>query len=419
MSVPWAKRLSGRADVYGFPVTNGPLMLLLPNRAGVPIYGQPRPTVVMMQPPVAVIPPLPPPPPAPRPPVQPITVTYQNQAQTCVNTCPPFTIGAPISVTIQAGQPEFDSDVSQDDANAAAMAAACAQAAAEREASPCVSAEFPCSSECRSTSLTATLIGCPEFTGMASVPPRKYRRFYLTGTSEFQFYVADDTCMVILPGTAGILCIYTKWLQYDAITGATTTGGATTCINLLNPDINPDIDTSPLSCYTGGLPAPSCDSFWTLDSPTVLSRHATGDCCANQRNVQDNLQNLLGDEDTEEDAEYRAMLASGPVWTTGNCTDNTATRETRGAGDFTFAFRAAQFRVTIGSGGSPLTPGNEYAVTVEIGRRVLGSSDPYTPHSEIEFNLEAEGTTQQSDWIDIPNAAGFETAVTGCSALGQ
>lgn len=135
MSVPWAKRLSGRADVYGFPVTNGPLMLLHPNRAGVPIYGQPRPTVVMMQPPVA---PLPPPVP-PRPPVPPITVIFWNAAQTCVNTCPEGTTGEPISVTVPAN--EYSSEVSQEAANAAALAAACAEAAALREENPCVDAE--------------------------------------------------------------------------------------------------------------------------------------------------------------------------------------------------------------------------------------------------------------------------------------
>lgn len=132
MSVPWAKRLSGRADVYGFPVTNGPLMLLLPNRAGVPIYGQPRPTVVMMQPPVAPLPP----PPVPRPPVPPLAVVFHNAEQTCVNTCPEGTTGEPISVTVPAN--EYSSEVSQEAANAAAMAAACAQAAAERELNPCI-----------------------------------------------------------------------------------------------------------------------------------------------------------------------------------------------------------------------------------------------------------------------------------------
>lgn len=137
MSVPWAKRLSGRADVYGFPVTNGPLMLLHPNRAGVPIYGQPRPTVVMMQPPVTPLPP----PPVPRPPVPPITVVFHNAAQTCINTCPEGTTGEPISVTVPANQPEYDSEVSQEAANAAAMAAACAQAAALREENPCVVSE--------------------------------------------------------------------------------------------------------------------------------------------------------------------------------------------------------------------------------------------------------------------------------------
>ena len=135
MAVPWSKKLSGRAEVLHFPVTNGPIMLLKPNRAGVPIYGQPRDTVVFMQPPVTPMPP----PPVPRPPVPPITVVYHNAEQTCVNTCPEGTTGEPISVTIPANQPEYDSSVSQEEANAAAMAAACAEAAAQRVLNPCVS----------------------------------------------------------------------------------------------------------------------------------------------------------------------------------------------------------------------------------------------------------------------------------------
>jgi alpha-tubulin suppressor-like RCC1 family protein len=133
MSVPWLKRLSGRAEVKHFPVTNAPIMFLLPNRAGVPIYGQPQPTVMMMGPRET---PLPPPPPRPRPPIPPISVVYANTPQTCVNTCPEGTTGEPISVTVGAG--EYTSDVSQEAANAAAMAAACAEAAALREENPCV-----------------------------------------------------------------------------------------------------------------------------------------------------------------------------------------------------------------------------------------------------------------------------------------
>ena len=132
--VPWSKRLSGRAEVKYFPPTNGPIMLLKPNRAGVPIYGQPRDTVVFMPPPVAPLPP----PPTPRPPVPPISVVYHNAEQTCVNTCPEGTTGEPISVTIPANYAPCDSEVSQEAANACALAAACAEAAALRELNPCV-----------------------------------------------------------------------------------------------------------------------------------------------------------------------------------------------------------------------------------------------------------------------------------------
>jgi molybdopterin-binding protein len=73
---------------------------------------------------------------------------YENTAQTCEDICPEGTVGDPLSVTVAAGA--HTSTVSQEVANALALAAACAQVAALRAATPCLfpNTEQTCSDTC-------------------------------------------------------------------------------------------------------------------------------------------------------------------------------------------------------------------------------------------------------------------------------
>lgn len=389
-----------------------------PNRAGVPIYQIPQSTVVFFPPPV--VPPEPPPiPPIPPDPPEPPVTTYHNTEQTCTDTCPGGTTGSPISVTVTAGNPAYDSIVSQEVADAAALAAACAEAAQQRELQPCVDIPppegVPCDHECRSADLSATLIGCSEYSPFESVPPRKYRIKAASGVSWTRSYFGDDTCTTPVSFPPSPQCTYTSYIQYDAFSGATSHGGNLSCINTSDPGSNPVVEDGLIFCGTPG--GSDCFSFWTIDSATVASRHTTGACCGNQKTVSETLQVILSDEDTEDDAETRALIAADPVpWVEGSCETQMATRELRGAGQFDFTFTAAQFRVTIGSVEEPLTIGVTYQVAVQTERRLAGSADPFLPFAQIDFELEAEGATQMSDWIAIPNAAGYETRVSECSA---
>jgi alpha-tubulin suppressor-like RCC1 family protein len=65
---------------------------------------------------------------------------WENAEQECTETCPEGLTGDPITVTVAAG--EYISYVSQGDADAQALAAACAEAAELREATPCVADEI-------------------------------------------------------------------------------------------------------------------------------------------------------------------------------------------------------------------------------------------------------------------------------------
>jgi hypothetical protein len=344
----------------------------------------------------------------------PPTPLFYNSEQCYTDTCPEGFTGDPIEVCVAAGV--HSSEVDQATANAAALASAQAQAEALRVATPCIPGEAVTSSTCRSTAVTATLIGCSEFTGFASIPPRKYRRFEANGVGVLTFYVQDDTCSVRRPLTDIVQCTSAKWLQYDSLTGATTTGGATDCIDLENPLDNPTHDDSPLTCYGGGLPASDCAHIWT-GSATQLTRTSTGACCTNQIETG-SLVNLLLDEDTEEDAEARALIAAAPVvWTSEDCATAVATRELRGAGDFDFTSTIIETQVTIGSIGQPLIIGGDYDVTITLARRLTGSGNPFVDYADIEFTITASDVTEVSDWVRLLNTAGYDTKITAVEAV--
>ena len=193
--------LPPRGQLFHFPPTNGPLLLLgegqltrrqYLNRCGGPCAAPrvPQGTVVFFQPPKVAPPYRPPMPPTP---VAPHTPLFYNGAQTCVNSCPEGE-GDPISVTVDAG--EHVSTVSQAAADAAAMAAACAAAAALREDAPCGVAY---AAAYRVKAGVAELCGFEEFT-TPSTPPKKFIDKTITGVFEvfrswFSYFCETDTCL--------------------------------------------------------------------------------------------------------------------------------------------------------------------------------------------------------------------------------
>lgn len=158
------KCLPPKGQKLFFPGTGGPILIIgegrapaascLPVRlpqcgAPAPVCRAPQGTVVFFGPPPLVPPPgpgprpqpnPPPVPPSPGPPDPPDT-TYYNTEQTCINECPDGTTGEPIFVTVAADT--YSSMVSQAEADAIAMDAACAEAAALREETPCIPDDNP------------------------------------------------------------------------------------------------------------------------------------------------------------------------------------------------------------------------------------------------------------------------------------
>lgn len=409
MSVPWAKRLSGRADVKFFPGTQAPIMLLAPNRAGVPIYGQPRATIVFM-PPASAVRPLPPPPPPPRPPVPPLSIVYHNQAQTCTNTCPDGTTGDPIVVTTPANQPEYNSPVSQDDANEQAMTAACAQAAAERTETPCVGDVPSIAAECQ----------------------------VKVGTCTGVIYTLDNVIfdgITICATATGCADMFGQFAQACAsadVAGATIVDGYPT-FTFNNFQWTNVLQIFSLGCgISGQHPSKGPGSFSAVPGggQTLTSISATVNTLTVTSNPAYNpytigmaiFFDLVGTEVTalpELTLDLTALVSNycyntvpeNPEipWVPASCASVTAYIEQVGEDEYNYSF--LQTRYVLGAD-TPLVIGQNYRLTTFFARRAAGSADPFVVIGEdnvLEF--EAEATEETTDWIDVPNELGFETKV--------
>jgi hypothetical protein len=119
-----------------------------------------------------------------------VATAYYNTAQTCSDECPDES-GEPISVTIPAGDSRFTSYVSQDDADAQAMAQACAEVDALRAENPC-STTASISRACRSKSGSGEKVGTESFNGDG----RKFRTKTVTGSMDVVSIYENQICDV-------------------------------------------------------------------------------------------------------------------------------------------------------------------------------------------------------------------------------
>lgn len=120
-------------------------------------------------------------------------------------------------------------------------------------------------------------------------------------------------------------------------------------------------------------------------------------------------------EDTEDAAEDRAT--AGLDWSgcapPCECATLTAFRALRGAGASTFSGR----RVRVKANGSSLIPESTYTAKIRFFRRAIGTVGPYLFFAEYvvaAFTGPAE-TTKSTDWVDVPNEAGWETVAGNCA----
>jgi len=127
--------------------------------------------------------------------------------------------------------------------------------------------------------------------------------------------------------------------------------------------------------------------------------------------LQGTFSEVLTEEDTDADAEARAAAAVGD-WSAclSGCAACSAFRVSRGAGVFEFAFRQQRVKASWTA-----VPGNTYKVTVRFVRRVLGSAGPAVFYALEERTILADVEGEETDWIDVPSEAGWETWAANCS----
>jgi hypothetical protein len=172
--------------------------------------------------------------------------------------------------------------------------------------------------------------------------------------------------------------------------------------NAMNPDGEVNLDT-----FDGHLDE-------TLAKETrVLDADAT---CSGGVIYEGSRTEELSDEDTEDDAEARAN-ADIETWSTSTlgCAEEGAFRTLRGAGEFTFGYRAMKVRASIGTFEDPVEIGATYVVKIKFYRRVLVTGGPFIFFSVAEIEIVPDAApTDITDWVDIPNEAGWETRALGC-----
>jgi hypothetical protein len=353
------------------------------------------------------------------------TCLYPNGEQSCSEPCPTGLTGATITVTIPAGTDEFNSSTLAE-ANAAALAEACAQAAALRALTPCQEVEASIILSSKTVTGEASLIGCAEFA--ASTPPRYYRRAEESGSlwADFSQSFVED-CSGTPQSTTTV--IYGSFVQYDPDTGVPSQGGLTT-LNTgggANPVVGYTVTCGPFEdcpiCHDPVGDGVNCIA--SIASPTVAHRtNQPGTCCQELTVLSSVLYSYnnfgeqtktLSDEDTEADAITR-LLAANPFGGWVECASFTSPNETpiscspttyteRVAR--TFNYTKSQNKVEI----SGLTPGVEYLVSAEITR-----TDLATMVSEVsayyQFQDVATGGGTLSDEFDTPIAVGYSHEIT-------
>lgn len=419
--------LPNKGQLFHFPVTDGPLLLLgeavrcgpASFCAPVCIGPQlPRGTVVFFAP-AKVAPPYRPPLPPVGPPSQeslppPPVVVFGNSPQTCSDTCPDGYTGEYIEVTVPEDTYFSPPLADQEAANTAALLDACAQVAVLRAADPCVQEAEPgiVSVECRSADGTATLCGCPEFADVTLPNPKKYRNISWTYHVAFDQY-PGTICPGggHIPGSTdhyGLGGIGTPVeFQYDPDTCVRTGGGNV---------VGEDGETIPI-IFTCIPMLPHACGLGTSGTKTTLQLFLDNpnfNCC-NTGTVEGFLFTgasglaTLSDEDTEEDAIAREEL----TWTEfGSCEETAYSYiEERGSLNYVFDFIAVEARATC----ELLTPGRTYRVTFTFEKRAFGSGDPFDPMGTthvIEFV--AGAATEIMPDITLPKEHAIEIRIASC-----
>jgi hypothetical protein len=247
-----------------------------------------------------------------------------------------------------------------------------------------------CGLICRSKTASANICGFSEFADISN-PPKKYRRLTNSGSIVDRTFMHDTNC----GGSAD-----------DTLTHNYSGAGI----------VNKDTCVIDCTSITEGTCGPVNGTGFDTVTQTATTSTATGNGCFQNVGGRPSFSrdgvwtNTLTEEDTEDDAEARA-IASMPTWTACSGCDCTSWRTDRsGTTTTTFGFQHVQTKCQWTA-----IIGQSYHVTIRYGRRLLGSSGPFLDLGMTsEVTITADVIAETTDWIDVPNGAGWETAVVSC-----
>ncbi len=144
-------------------------------------------------------------------------------------------------------------------------------------------------------------------------------------------------------------------------------------------------------------------------SPQLLTYDGVANCVGSgpYYKTAGTVTDELTDEDTEEDAIDRASAAV-PAWTPSlpDCQQHPAYITERGAGEFSFLAKISRVKARK----SGLTIGDTYRFKIYFERKPIGGVD-WIPVAVEIMDIEADADTEETPWVDVPNAVGFETRV--------
>lgn len=246
---------------------------------------------------------------------------------------------------------------------------------------------------CVSGSGTATLVGFSEY--LASVPPKKFLKFDTAGQVGLCYYAPSSNCPLGLTPIAPPFT--TDNYDYDGTATPTTCDPSTGIITYGTYRHWPDGQTIPCSPIAFGdgsfadenntqQPAGAANEVTAIGTITRTSTtfsYALNGLCTDALSsrglAHGNQTQVLSIEDTESAAVARASQTPGD-----SCV---AFREARGAGDFSFLFRAVELNFMCFN----LINGLHYTVTANVLEENYGGGSPVM--SQRTYGFTADDTT--------------------------
>jgi hypothetical protein len=232
---------------------------------------------------------------------------------------------------------------------------------------------------------TATLAGISEYT-TPSIPPKKYLTQTLDGTlNNCQF--TSGTCATVNGFAGQTFNVMTGAYSYNATTLAITNtqnrafwaavpNGTATCTNAIFSS-NTALASQP-NWALGMSPTVSENTTRVL-SQTTDTYTGTDVCGTGNKRRNGFVRATLSDEDTEDTAILRAAQV-------GPGSSPMASRETRGAGDFSFAWQNS----TVVVSATGLSIGNQYRIAIAITTEDYGGGNSVDGFQNYDFFAYAE-----------------------------